>query len=1559
VRLLSAPILAALSLGTLCLLSSGAASPQQSATNPAGDTLSIGSTGRDGDFRPVTNVTIDMRDHPDGIYHYKSVNIPAGVTVTFKANTTNAPVTWLVQDDVTIDGTVNLDGESFPPNADSLWLGLGTVGGPGGFPGGSCTGPGTGKPGDGPGGGQAGNRIPGGHGSFGTRGNSLQGRAASGEVYGDASLIPLVGGSGGGGGDYSGRAIRGAGGGGAILIATAGRIRVDGKIESRGGTTDGGFIYSHIGGNGSGGAIRLLATTVEGSGVLNVTRGPGTAFEQGGGDGRVRIDALRDNFQGTVNGVVTRGTNTVLGINSFSEDSATALKNLTLVGEWPGHQRGSAWQVEILNNLAFMAASSAGMVTFDVSDPSKPLWISSYVETHNALRLAVRGSLVFVGDNFGLHIVDVSVPQKPRPLGYYKVSGYISDVVLSGQYACVAIQDQGFLMIDISNPMKPTLIGRWDTTVNSHVNRLATLGTYAYVANGSGGLKIVDISDPVKPATKAQINTGGYAQIVATATSYAYVIDSEKGFQIVDVGDPLNPIAVGRYELSRNSIRSGIRISGNRAYVTEGSEGITIIDVGDPGFPKRIGRLLGGEPVLDVAVDEYYAYVSDAENGLQIINIRDPDRPVRVGSEPVGNAVTTGGRTVDLAVTGGFAYLADYSLGMQVIDVRNSTKPRRVAGYVTGVAERLIVSSGFAYVSDILSGVHVIDVTNPTNLVRIGGYDHSLGGFGGMVIDGRYGYLATAQNLEIRDVGIPQSLDQIGALQLGGWSLDIAYSNGYAFLANVELKQLQIVNVKNPSAPSNVGSIQIDRIAGVRVLGNYAYVAANGLYVINVSDPKRPAIFSRVETNRTMNSITLDSEYAYVAEGTNGIQVIDIRDPLRPRVVGQGRTSGYACDVVASDGYAFVAQETWGLGIFRILDGRGPHVLNEPENYLAVSGGMATFSVQAASAEELSFQWRKDSTNLVEGDRFLGVRTPNLTISSIKTTDVGAYSVIISNSAGAVTSRAAMLQVLEPPLIENLSPSLTAPIGGEAVFTVTATGSSPLAYEWRKVGGMLATNTRAMGVNSNTLIISNVQRFDGGDYQIVVTNAVGSAIRTVRPGGAIVGTAPKSLTVHTPLLDSRFAPRTSSDVSPAEGVVTVVGLGDERSLVGGDFARIDGVASRGVAVLASSGSYDSTFITGSGLSGIPGRATIARRSALQEDGKVLIGGEFSGYNGFVSSNLVRLNSNGAPDNLFDPKISDRVQALAIQNDGKILIGGWFNSVSGVARRYLARLTSDGLLDGGFTPNLTGQFVHALSIQSDGKILVGGNFTQINGTNRRNLARLLPSGALDGDFDSGSVLSDFVTTLCIQRDGKILTGGFFPGGLLRLNPDGSVDQAFWTAIGAAANARVWSVASFRDNRILVVGEFTQFNGRPRNRIAILDSNGMLDESVDLGSAANGPVKAAFVRNDRSVVIAGSFTSFDGVPLSGVAHLSMVTPTPSGTIPGALILLRPQIVAGQRLQAEIYAYPNISYTLESALNVTGPWVPGTPFSFQTEGLQPVTWPIGAGGSLYLRIKAEVTR
>jgi hypothetical protein len=237
-----------------------------------------GSNGSYGALNVTTDITLDVP--VDGIFHCTTINIQTGRTLRFRRNALNTPVILLATGDVTIVGAIDVSGGRGSPSAPGL-------GGPGGFDGGA---PGSvglpGGDGQGPGGGKAGTLVAAdaaGPASYATV-PAFGLPARRGLSYGNALLFPIVGGSGGGGGAGN-PGWGGGGGGGALVIASSTRIVLTGQLRANGGNGHSGAVANA----GSGGAIRLIAPAVSGTGFISVT---GDGLNPSGGHGRIRIDSM-------------------------------------------------------------------------------------------------------------------------------------------------------------------------------------------------------------------------------------------------------------------------------------------------------------------------------------------------------------------------------------------------------------------------------------------------------------------------------------------------------------------------------------------------------------------------------------------------------------------------------------------------------------------------------------------------------------------------------------------------------------------------------------------------------------------------------------------------------------------------------------------------------------------------------------------------------------------------------------------------------------------------------------------------------------------------------------------------------------------------------------------------------------------------------------------------------------------------------------------------------------------------------------------------------------------
>ncbi len=188
----------------------------------------------------------------------------------------------------------------------------------------------------------------------------------------------------------------------------------------------------------------------------------------------------------------------------------------------------------------------------------------------------------------------------------------------------------------------------------------------------------------------------------------------------------------------------------------------------------------------------------------------------------------------------------------------------------------------------------------------------------------------------------------------------------------------------------------------------------------------------------------------------------------------------------------------WGgpgfCGVVYRLSLGPPSLVRAPLSQTVVSGTYVVLTAQATGTPWLTYQWYFNGASPV-----LGAASDALTLADIQPSQSGAYTVVVANDFGAVTSPPAVLNVLSvPPHIDAAPLSQTLPLTADAVFSVAASGSLPLSYQWY----FDATNALAEAVDA-TLVRTNIQLSDSGAYTVVVANPVG-----------VVTSPPAALTVY-------------------------------------------------------------------------------------------------------------------------------------------------------------------------------------------------------------------------------------------------------------------------------------------------------------------------------------------------------------------------------------------------------------------------------------------------------------
>jgi hypothetical protein len=162
-----------------------------------------------------------------------------------------------------------------------------------------------------------------------------------------------------------------------------------------------------------------------------------------------------------------------------------------------------------------------------------------------------------------------------------------------------------------------------------------------------------------------------------------------------------------------------------------------------------------------------------------------------------------------------------------------------------------------------------------------------------------------------------------------------------------------------------------------------------------------------------------------------------------------------------------------------------PLILVQPLDLSVLFLNTATFTVIAASGTTMTYQWRRNGVDIP------GATSSIYSILSVGAIDAGLYSVVIVNGGGAVTSAVATLTVLAPPGFTSEPQNQAVVLGKSASFSASATGSGTVNYQWQFNGSVLS------GATTSTLVLTNVQTNQAGNYIVVAANSYGSTTSTV------------------------------------------------------------------------------------------------------------------------------------------------------------------------------------------------------------------------------------------------------------------------------------------------------------------------------------------------------------------------------------------------------------------------------------------------------------------------------
>ncbi|GEM_PF-3357789 len=565
----------------------------------------------------------------------------------------------------------------------------------------------------------------------------------------------------------------------------------------------------------------------------------------------------------------------------------------------------------VSESILYVAVGS-GMYVLDVRDPAAVTKLDSFA-TPGCMRtwFSVSGDYCLTGQyKSGVALYDIRDRRHPA-----LVSTYLTPwPALGGQF----IGRYGFIVgdelriLDYADPHNPVEVGACITP--EQTDGVFVSGDYAYLAANYEGFVIIDIHDLTNPfeVFRHKIPPPPHvaARDVQVRDTLAYVAWEDAGLRIWNVKDPTVPFEVGVY----SGQILGVKVVDTVAYVTRDRnyqyDSLNIISVANPTQPRALGRCRG----TSAAVLGNRCFLLNPwsnsrlrDDTLTILDVSDPRNPAVLGTYSQFHAATDG-----LFVQGNYAYAGTRGQGMKVYDVSEPSAPRLLSRLGSYLVNQVWVSpEDIAYLACWLGPVfRIADVADPQNPVLLGTIDTTLAGHAITVRD-TLAFLSCENNVWIINVADPGAPRRIGMIPGGsndtpwhcgvsGNLLFVPYTYGNTFL--------KIFDTWDPTQPESLCFYDVQVAASdVAVRFPYAYIVGSQFIVLDISNPSEPHEVARRSVTGYGWRVALDGNLAYVAQSDWGVWAYDVSNPAEPVEAGFYVTPSFANEVQVKDGLVYVA----------------------------------------------------------------------------------------------------------------------------------------------------------------------------------------------------------------------------------------------------------------------------------------------------------------------------------------------------------------------------------------------------------------------------------------------------------------------------------------------------------------------------------------------------------------------------------------------------------------------------------------------------------------------------